>query len=339
MTRSRKTVDIDNFQEWAQRHFKDIKVKNNKILLNSIYCDHLGGDEKHHLWCRPYTGHFHCYKSGKKDSLYQLVMDVERCSYTEAVDMLGGEQSLRYLEEKLEAFLAGETIPVEEDKAKLQLPKEAISVSKLLSPHKEKVTKYLESRKIPPNGFHYCIDGKYAGRIIIPYYNSDGELIYFNGRDIRHPKPYLRYRGPEIDTGFKKDEVVWMSFFPRKGKKVYLTEGEFDAMTLDICGLHGCATGGKEVSEKQALMLAGYDVCLAFDADVSGGDAFKKAGWMLKQMGFTVSFIRPPAPYKDWNEMLTGNKNNDLPAKSEKLIRGYIEREEEAFDLYTASVL
>jgi DNA primase len=332
----RKPVDFDKFLEWADQHFTDVKVINEKIRLNSIYCEH---DEKHHLWCRPHTGYYHCYKSGKKGSLYELVMDVEKCSYSDAVDVLGGKQSLRYLESKLEEFFASEAAnEAPKEEPVLSLPPGSISINKLLSPYRDKVLKYLNGRKIPPDGLYYCIDGEFSGRIVIPYYNSDGELIYFNARDVIRPKPFLRYRGPDSDKGFKKDEVVWMSFFPRKGAKIYLTEGEFDAMTLNLCDLHGCATGGKDVTFKQIQMIMQYDICIAFDRDPSGKEAFKELGYNLYQNGVRkVSFVRPPEPYKDWNEMLAGAK--DKKPLTEKIINAYITQNEKPFNEFTSSLL
>lgn len=325
-------IEFEIFHDWAKQNFTDIKVKANKIRLNSIYCD----DQKYHLWCRPHTGHYHCYKSGIKGTLYKLVMDVEGCSYPEAIDILGGKQTLRHLEEKLEIFLRNEKIHEEKQgKIKLILPPHTLSIDKLIDPYKTKVVKYLESRKLSHNGLYYCISGDYSGRIVIPYYDSDGNLIYFNARSIDSK---LRYRGPEINTGFKKDEVVWMSFFPRKGAKIYLTEGEFDAMTLNLCGLHGCATGGKDVSTKQILMVAHYNICLAFDTDPSGKNAFLDVGWRLKENGVkNVTFVRPPEPYKDWNEMLAGKF--DKQPLNEKIIYSYIVQNEKPFNEFTSSLL
>lgn len=335
-----KSIDFDIFLDWVKQHFTDIKVYNEKIRLNSIYCDHLGGDEKHHLWCRPHTGYYHCYKTSKKGTLYELVMDVEKCSYDAAVDILGGEQNLRYLEAKLEAFFASEEADnktLVEDK-KLCLPEGSISVKNLMQPYKNKVLNYINSRKIPSDGLYYCISGEFGGRIIIPYYNSDAELVYFNARDISRPRPFLRYRGPESGTGFKKEEVVWMSFFPRKGAKIHLTEGEFDAMTLNLCGLHGCATGGKDVSQQQINLIREYEVCMAFDRDKSGKDAIRKLGLSLLENGVKkISFVRPPDPYKDWNEMITGSEGK--PPLSERLIKAYILQNEKPFNELTSSLL
>lgn len=322
-----KAIDFDTFLNWAQSRFDDIIVKNEKIRLNSIYCD----DTKHHLWCRPYTGFFHCYKSGKKEPLHKLIMDVEKCSYSEAVNILGGDQSIRCLEEKLEEFLNGK--PPEEKKT-LSLPPLVFPIKDLTSPYKEKALRYLETRLIPPSGLYFGVGGDFYGRIVIPYYDSDGELIYFNGRDILNPKPFLRYRGPDAETGFRKDQAVWMSFFPRKGAKIYLTEGEFDAMTLSLCGLHGCATGGKDVQPAQIDLIRKYEVCLAFDTDPSGKEAFRKLGWTLYENGIKkVSFVRPPKPFKDWNEMFVAIKGD------EKILKAYITKHEKPFNEFTSAML
>lgn len=334
-----KAVDFDIFLTWVEEHFDVVKVKGKRVRINSIFCEHLGGDEKQHLWCRPYTGHYHCYKSGKKGTLYELVMAVEKCAYDQAVDILGGDQTLRYLEAKLEAFLNGEGANTQPVKPRLELPPYTFPIKDLLPQYKEPVEKYLQSRKIPIHGLYYCIQGDFYGRIVIPYYNSDGELIYFNARALKK-EVKLRYRGPEAGTGFKKEEVVWMSFFPKKGAKIYLTEGEFDAMTLNLMGFHGCATGGKDVGQLQINMIRDYEVCLAFDTDPSGREAFRQLGWNLYQSGVKrVSFIRPPEPYKDWNEMYAGNPDKGKPALDEKIIRAYIFKNEKPFNEFTSSLL
>lgn len=335
-----KSVEFDTFLSWVKEHFDDIKVSGKRIKINSLFCDHLGGDEKHHLWCRPYTGYYHCYKSGKKGSLYELVMHVEKCAYSQAVDILGGDQSLRYLEAKIEAFFATEQSNQEVEKPKLSLPPLTYSIKDLKEPYKSKVENYLFSRKIPTHGLYYCTQDKdFYGRIVIPYYNPEGELIYFNARSL-NPKVKLRYRGPIAGIGFKKEEVVWMSFFPKKGAKIYLTEGEFDAITLNLCGFHGCATGGKDVQPKQIEMIRNYEICLAFDADPSGKEAFRQLGWTLYQSGVKkVTFVRPPAPYKDWNEMLSGNTDKNKMALDEKIIQAYIIKNEKPFNEFTSSLL
>ncbi len=327
----RRSVDYKSFLTWAKEHFDDIKVLPGKIKLNSIFCEHLGGDVKHHLWCRPKFGSFHCYKSGTRGSLYDLVMEVEQCSYDEAVDHLGGDQELRYLEAKLEAFFAVEQKEEREFYKRLKLPPNTYAIHELLPQYKSRVEGYLASRMIPPEGLYYCIQGDYGERIVIPYYDRSGDLVYYNARDISGFSK-IRYRGPDGETGAKRNEVVWMSFFPKAGSKVYLTEGEFDAMSLNLSGLHGCATAGKEVDPKQIGVLRGYKICLAFDADPAGKDAFRTTGFNMLQEGIKeVSFVRPPEVYGDWNDMLC--------ALGPQLVAAYIRKNEKPFNEFTTSLL
>jgi hypothetical protein len=87
-------------------------------------------------------------------------------------------------------------------------------------------------------------------------------------------------------------------------------------------------------------MIRDYEVCLAFDTDPSGREAFRTLGWTLYESGVKkVTFVRPPAPYKDWNEMLAGNPEKNKPALDEKIIRAYINKHEKPFNEFTSSLL
>ena len=99
--------------------------------------------------------------------------------------------------------------------------------------------------------------------------------------------------------------MVWIEYFPPPKTRIYITEGEFDAMALNECGLHAAAFGGASFSEKQFEMLKGYDLTLSFDADKAGEAGLMKLCDATKKHGFNnMSYVRPPNKYKDWNEML-----------------------------------
>lgn len=322
-------IDYDTFLTWAKEHFHDEpREMNGKIRLNSIFCN----DRKRHLYCKPSIGYFKCMKSGNKGSLYQLVMEVEKCSYDQAIDILGGEQNLRYFAAKVKRFFqTGIINNIQlEQKPSLQMPSGSFLITSLSPTHHYRVRaeEYLAERKLHPKGLWICVGGEYVNRIIIPYYDRNGDLVYYNARDL-NPNSHLRYRGPDGELGAKKEEVVWLEFFPKKGTKIYLTEGEFDAMTLNECDLHGAAFGGKDVNVKQLEMLAGYQLVLSFDADRAGKDGLTKLGQIMQSYGLQeVSYIRPPKQYKDWNEM--------LQRENAELIQLYIHKREKRFDSWTA---
>ena len=168
---------------------------------------------------------------------------------------------------------------------------------------------------------------------MIPYYDAEGKLIYFNTRALSD-KAKLRYWGPSKDEfGVGKGDVIWMGSWPEEGTKVYLTEGEFDAMALNQCGLHAAAVGGKILSDRQMQMLQPYRIALAFDSDKAGKDVFdisrqlvesphciysrEKDPLKIMEGDFGMTIIRPPEEYKDWNKFLT--------KRTVKVIRKYIE--------------
>mgnify|MGYP000370213268 CR=1 FL=1 len=246
-------IDQDYFSQWVETRFgrDNYYVKELQVNLHSPFTEKK--DDGFHLWCCPELNAYHCWKTGKSGNLYELISEFEPCSYADAVELLGGNQYLKTLEDKIQKFFQSK--PKEVKKSSLSLPPGTKAIHELPDGIREVVQKYLQNRKLDYSNLYYCTEGKYAKRIIIPYYDSNRNLIYFNGRDITN-KAYLRYKGPEKETvGIGKGDVVWMSSYPDKGEKVYLTEGEFDAMSLKEAGFVSAALGGKSLNPKQIKLL------------------------------------------------------------------------------------
>jgi DNA primase len=307
-------IDFDAFKNWAENKFgiKNVIVKGNEVRINSIFAE---ADEKHHLWCNPSGGKnqrpfgvYHCFKSDRKGSLVSLVMDVEKCSKPIAMQLLGiTKYKGRPIEEMDSDYLT------EEEEKDFDLTFKTVSLPPFTFPVKkapltwyQKATNYLAERGFSNDKFHVCTSGKYINRIIIPYHYKNGELIYFNARSMGNEEP--KYRGPEKECGVGKEDVLFFTNFPEKEEKIYLCEGEFDALSLNIAGFNAVACGGKNLGEKQSLMLAYYKVCLALDRDEAGQSAIKKMVNMLFSCGYTdpesrISIVLPPQDFKDWNAL------------------------------------
>lgn len=329
-------VDFDMFVDWAQKRFNDIKINGKEIRINSVFVD----DQKHHLWCNPEggkrkinSGVYHCFKSEKKGTLIGLVMDVEKCNKYEAMQILGIKQANgRPIEGELEIEFGDRIITPEElyesTKFKIiSLPPQTMSISLAPELWYQKAKNYMNSRNLEIDGLYISLGGKYAGRIIIPYYDEEGNLIYFNGRTITGSE--LRYRGPEKDIGVGKEDVLYFTRWPKALEKIYLCEGEFDAMSLFKIGLNAVACGGKNLSEKQAILLSKYKICMALDADEAGQSAIVKMVNKLNsfsELGISdrITFVRPPSIVKDWNEFLIHHDT--------QIIRGYIDSNELSFE-------
>jgi DNA primase len=166
------------------------------------------------------------------------------------------------------------------------------------------------------------LGGKYYNRIVIPYYDREGTLIYFNCRalnDNQEPK----YRGPPKELGIGKGDVIFMSEWPPKRAKLYLTEGEFDALSLYQSGFYSAALGGKEITEFQCKIIRPFTPIISVDNDEAGRKALKKIGDSILEQGKRAYYIRPPQGHKDWNALL--EEYND------EIVREYIKKCEKEY--------
>lgn len=320
-------IDFDSFLRWAEKHFTDVEVHKDEIKVNSPFCQ----DDKKHLWCNPKKNAYHCWKSGESGNLLNLVCRVSGCSHEEAIETLDSDNDLRLLEERLHNFFTEKKKkPVKI--SKIALPPNTYLISKLANSFRHVAEKYISSRKLSLGRLLFCISGKYRNRVIIPYYNQQDELIYWNARDITG-RSAAKYLGPDADdVNVGKEDVIFAETWPKKGEMVHLTEGEFDAMSINQSGLFGMACGGKEVFDKQIDMLRLYKVCISFDTDKSGAQALNKVGDKLISNGIQeVYYIRPPVGMKDWNQMLVSFGTEE--------IKNYISNKRKPFTPWTSNIL
>lgn len=312
-------ISYDAFVNWAESRFGDILLRGDEVQLNSIFTE----DTKHHMWCSVSGGKYHreggvyhCWKTDEKGTLVGLVMKVDGCSFEEAKSILTGELPMADIEERLEQYFANGEDQVERIENKVALPPYTYWIYELNQVDKLEAESYIQNRKLSTEGLMYCNSGTYKHRIVIPYYDANGKLIYFNSRHVAKTK--IRYLGPPKEVGVGKSDVIFARKWPAKGEKIYLTEGEFDALALDQCGYNGMACGGKVISDKQIGYIQGYKVCLAFDADDAGKTGMVTvAKKLLEKQIVDLTYVRPLPEFKDWNKMLIETK----PETINKLIQ------------------
>jgi DNA primase len=95
----------------------------------------------------------------------------------------------------------------------------------------QKAIEYLKKRNIGLDliskfNLGYCTDGDYAGRIIVPSYDKNGDINYFLGRSYGWSK--MKYKNPEVskmDIVFNEEKINWDS-------NVYIVEGVFDHIPI-----------------------------------------------------------------------------------------------------------
>jgi len=309
-------INFERFKEWAERKFGEIVVKNKEIRINSVFEP---DDDNFHLWCSPSGGKkkrkfgvFHCFKTDKKGSLIKLVQLVEKCDRDTALSILTGQSTISDLERRLEEYFAEQDgVKAEPPKPDLQLPSGSLLISDLPLNNwwRKKAEEYLQGRHIPIDGYYICTEAPYKARIIIPYYDQTGKLIYWNGRHISD-KAKLRYLGPPKEVGVGKEDVIYMAGpWPPEDSYLYLCEGEFNAKSLFLSELNAAACGGKNIGEKQVTILSKYKIVLCLDRDKAGKSGTKRMTEIYNSLSLKIAtgtnllYVRPANGFKDWNEM------------------------------------
>lgn len=308
-------INFERFVKWVKARFPDdYVIQGQEIRINSIF---QADDSNHHLWCstkggkkKISSGVFHCFKTDRKGTLIKLVQLVDKCDRADAIATLQGNARISDLERKLEEFFAVQEAQPVIEPPKFTLPAGALLITDLPTSNwwRRKAEEYMATRKIPIDGLYVGTEEPYKFRLIIPYYDREGKLIYFNGRTMGKSK--VKYRGPPKEIGVGKEDVVFMAgAWPEAGDQLYLCEGEFNAMSLNICELKAGACGGKNMGEKQSVMLAPYRITLCLDRDKAGKQGTTKMSSMISKLSVAtggrekLKYVLPPVGINDWNEM------------------------------------
>jgi len=138
-------------------------------------------------------------------------------------------------QKKLYKFLRPEELEVKEvKKPKLKLPESFVLFkdSPKVYPVRRQAYNYLSSRGITDEmidryGIGFCDKGSHAGRIVVPSYDSKGDLNYYVARSWdKHTK--AKYKNPEAE----KNKIIFNESLIDWNSDIYLTEGVFDMFFL-----------------------------------------------------------------------------------------------------------
>lgn len=191
--------------------------KANEYMYWSPFTSH----HKPKLQINTQTQKWHCWVSNQGGhKLYQLFkkLKASKEQFDELTDLVGGFQSLSSNREKVKENI-------------VRLPKE---FKHLLSNGNSIIAKhsrvYLNNRNVSNGdilryGIGYCEEGMYSNRVIVPSYNSDGELNYFVGRDIYEGG--FKYKNPPVSK-----DVIGFDLFINWNEPIILCEGVFDAIAI-----------------------------------------------------------------------------------------------------------
>jgi DNA primase len=225
-----------------------------QISFNCPVCD----DErnKHNLEVNYINNVYKCWSCGDSEGTHG--------SLTKIFDKFGNRK-----QKKLYQVLKPETVVKKErSKKSLKLPDgfTLFKDSNKVYPVRRAAINYLYGRGITDEmiekyGIGFCDKGDHAGRIVIPSYNSKGELNYYIARSW-DPMSRAKYKNPKEE----KDKIIfWESLVDWK-RDIYLVEGAFDGLFLD----NSIPMLGKHMSEllfETIHKKAKGEVTICLDAD------------------------------------------------------------------------
>ena len=212
------------------------------------------------------------------------------------------EISGQYEIEQFDEIIAS-LFPEEEEELDeiVKLPNEFVSLAnKSRSLLSTKARNYLTRRGITEEDIlfwkiGYCPSGEYAGRIIIPSFNEEGDCNYFIGRTYQND--WRKYMNPQA----AKNKIVFNELYIDWEEELVLTEGVFDAI---VAGKNSVPILGSSLKEQSRLFKKIIEndtpVYIALDPD-----AEEKASSLIQNLikyGAEVYKIEV-SPYNDVGEM------------------------------------
>jgi len=168
---------------------------------------------------------------------------------------------------------------------------------------------FYKFRNIPEDiKLYVAYKGDYKGRVIIPIYDENNNLVYFQGRAISESMD-PKYKNPELP----KTVVYNVGNFDRD-KYIIVTEGLLDAFMIPN---QGTTCLGGSVSDdfiKELLQYTDKGIILVYDNDKPGVKSLLK---FMKESKFanSVFYFLFPDKYqqvKDLNELVGMAKIGDL---------------------------
>lgn len=216
---------------------------------------------------------YHCFNCGFKASWqpgrnvsYKMKKLLEWCGVPNdeitrvALDVLRENEGIETLSRAI-TLPEFNTVPLPEDAVRLRDLSE-------FDKHSIRALEYIAQRNLDlaDTDYYWSPSLGYRDRLIIPFYH-EGRTVGWTARSVTDKKPkYLS----EQQTGY----VYGLDWQTRERQFVLVCEGQLDAIHVQ-----GCALGGSEINQQQALLLEklGKQIVVIPDRDTAGSKLVQSA--------------------------------------------------------------
>jgi hypothetical protein len=304
-------IDLETITRFMMENFEQVKISDGgkHFLARCRLC----GDSKKNKfkkrfnmdWNNGVPG-WNCFNCAEHGNFYELYSRLKGMSYEDAKKEL-----YKYDKEKVKRYIKERTnrpvtkVKKKRDEDNFNWIRENVygiedHVEGVLSKvYKKALTDFYESRKIPLEYKVYiCHKGKYKNRIIIPIFDEDNNIIYFQARRI--PKSGIT---PKYDNPVAPKELCILNRHRfDKEKDIIVHEGLIDAFMV---GNQGTSCLGKEISQElisELIKLTDKKVIIALDND---SEAYKSLARFMKKnpMARKVNYFLYPKEFRDYDDI------------------------------------
>jgi len=291
-----------------------VSSNNRELMLPSVFIDH---DYKRHMSINLETGLWQCFKTGQKGNFIKLYSILEDIHYKAAESKLlfqGLESGKWDLWETTEPSVEANKDIVQKLDTSGFIP---VNVHSYDSDNQLVVRawKFLMDRRLfnlenfEEAPYYVSTEGKYRGRLIVPFKDYDGEVFFFQARSLMHgvsPK----YLNPSTENGVKSSNILYP--FDFEADHLCICEGPSDAISLNLAGLNATCTVGSTISNVQMQTLREFEgeIILTYDNDEAGLRGITKFDVLRKKyMVPSFSVCLAPEKYKDWNDAFINHED------------------------------
>jgi len=312
-------VDLEFIQQFMLQNFEQTKVTNNgtHFLARCILC---GDSEKN-----PYKKRFnmdwnngvpgwHCWNCGRHGNFIEIYSIVKGLSYDDAK-----KEIFKYNKKSIKKQMGTykkRPVPIKKEieEDNFNFIKEKCYTLKDDNRYVNALKKFYKSRRIPKSyEIYICYSGKYRNRIIIPIFNENKNIIYFQARRIPGTSIEPKYDNPVAP----KELCILNKYKFDKNKNIIIHEGLIDAFMVE--DHQGTSCLGKEISNdliKELLNFTNKNVIIALDND---SEAYKALAKFMKKNDYAkkVKYFIYTSDFRDKED-----------------INSYVVRKEQGINVY-----
>jgi DNA primase len=307
-------VEHDDVNNFVYEYCSNITYNNNKWHCRCPLC----GDSKKntnkkrfHITYNNGTPIFNCFNCNEGGSFITLYMRLKGISYKDAIKEL-----FKYNSEKIQRKLNRNQRIKEKQKKKVNnynyiLDKCIKDTQKgiIYNRYNKILQDFRTNRKISKDvKLYICFDGYFKDRIIIPIYDENNDIIFFQGRAIK-PNQEPKYLMPNSE----KSSIIYNKPNFDRNKSIIITEGLIDAFMI---GNQGTTCLGASITDEfldELYTLTDKEVIICFDNDDAGKKAQHKVLTTSKYRNKLKFFVYPKQfhTHKDLNEIIMTNSINN----------------------------